>query len=380
MKILQVVSGYPPMIGGVENSVYELVQKLRSQGHDVKVITANMTSRQGEKDVIRLRVLLRLEREWGDLLFCPSILQAIREAKFQIVHTHTPRKLFSEAVTAYKLLSKRKFPYIVSIRLLNTSLTGSTRSIAQIYQKTIEKYMLKNAKFVVVQSMKNKAIMNEVFNIPLDSICIVPNGVDTKLFDPKKYAGKEDITGVKKDAVKSILFVGRLTTQKGLCYLFNALPRIKEKCGDFRLMIIGEGPLKKQLIELSRKLDVANDVVFLGEVKHDIIAEFYSQADVFVMPSLSESFPNVMLEAMAMEKAVVATKVGVVPEVATDKENAILIEPGDEEQIANSVITLFSDASLRKKLGANARKLVEETYTWDSVAKKTLQIYEKALA
>lgn len=379
MKILQVVSGYPPMVGGVENSVYRLVIQLRSLGHEVKVVTAGVGRASPEKDVLRLRVLLKLERDWGDLLFCPTILQAIKDSQFDIVHAHTPRKLFAEAVAFYKLFSTRKFPYVVSVRLLNRSLTGSWMGAAQVYQKTIEKHTLKHARFVIVQTKENKGIVNKDFGIPLDRIRIVPNGVDTELFNPKRCRQEESGT---EDSWKEkiVLFAGRLTTQKGLQYLFKAIPRVEKNFNGVRFYIVGDGPLKKHLQDLAKELNIAGKVVFLGEAKHKDMVKFYSEADIVVLPSLSESFPNVMLEAMSMEKPIVATKVGVIPEVATHKENAILVEPGSCEQIAASIVDLLSSDSLRRWLGTNARKLVKEKYTWEAVAKQTLAIYEEAIA
>jgi glycosyltransferase involved in cell wall biosynthesis len=365
------------MIGGVENSVYMLVSQLRSLGQEVRVVTASANCAKYEKDVVRLPVMLKLERDWGDLLFCPTILQVMRDLQFDIVHAHTPRKLFAEAVALYKLLSKKEFPYVVSVRLLNQSLQGFWVGALRVYQKTVEKHTLEHARFVIAQTKENKRIIHEDFGIPLDRICIIPNGVDTGFFNPKKYCQQETRDGHEE---KTVLFAGRLTNQKGLIYLFNSIPEVEKSCGKVRFHIVGDGPLRTNLQSLAKKLNITDEVIFHGEAKHDGMIKFYSEADIFVLPSLSESFPNVMLEAMSMEKPVVVTRVGAIPEVVTDKENAILVEPGDCEQIATSIVDLLLNDSLRKRLGANARKLVKEKYTWESVAKHTLAIYEEALA
>lgn len=378
MKILQVLSAYPPMVGGVENSVYTLVSNLRRAGNEVSVITSGMYSHGLQDGVWRLRILIRLERDWGDLLFCPTIFNVLRKVDFEIVHAHTPRKLFAEVIPFYKLLSTKKFPYIVSVRLLNESLHGLPMGITKVYQETAEKYMLKNAEYVVVQSAKNREIISEKFNVSPDRIFIIPNAVDTGFYDPQIYRRDEDQERDVNERI--VLALGRLTAQKGFEYLIRAIPIVEASFPEARFWIVGDGPLKSYLQDLSLKLGVAKKVSFLGEVSHDETVELYSKAEVFVMPSLSESFPNVMLEAMAMENATVATKVGVVPELATDRENSMLVNPRSVNQLADSIIVLLSDDSLRRRIGVNARKLVKEKYSWDFVTRKTLQLYQKALA
>ena len=219
LKILQVTSGYPPMLGGVENSVHEMVTRLRSLNNEVNVITAGVMGTGLKDGVWRLPVALKIERSWGDLLFCPSIFNAMSKTSFDLVHAHTPRKLFAESVALYKLFSRRKFPYIVSIRLLNTSLTGFWKGLTDAYQRLVEANVFRYAKFVVVQSEFNKKFVAHNFKIAPEKIQILPNGVDAKIFDPDRMQANNTRKKLGLEGKDVILFSGRLTGQKGVSHL-----------------------------------------------------------------------------------------------------------------------------------------------------------------
>jgi len=380
MRILQVTPGYPPMLGGVENSVHELVNRLRSLNHKVYVVTASPDRPSIDGNVWRMPVRFKLERNWGDLIFCPSILSALKEIPFEIVHTHTPRKLFSEFVALHKLLTRRKFPYIVSVRLLNTSLTPFLDAFSNIYRRTVEKMLFRNAETVIVQTKANKRFLIKNCGIKAEKIEIIPNAVDSglfdpRLFDPDRIREKYEISG---DNI--ILFAGRLTTQKGLEYLLRAIALVKREIQHFKLLLVGKGPQENALKDLSAALGIADYVFFLGDIPHCRMPELYSLADIFVLPSLSESFPNAMLEAMAMEKPVVATRVGVIPEIIVNGESAITVKPGETRQLADEIVRVLSDEKLSKRIAFNGRKLVTTKFTWDYVVGRTVQLYEKALS
>lgn len=379
MRVLEVTSGYPPVPGGVENSVYELVTRLRALNHDVRVITAGVTSRGLEDRVWRLPIALKVEKSWGDIFFCPSILRAIDKTPFELVHAHTPRKLFAEAVSLYKLLSRRKFPYIVSIRLLNASLPGFARGFATVYQKLVEQNVFRNAKYVIVQTKANRQFIIEKCGVEPDRIHIVPNAVDIRVFDPDSIDAQEIRRKHGLEEGKIVLFVGRLTGQKGLTDLLHAIPSIERIVPSVRFLIAGSGPQEELLKREAAMMQTRSRVVFIGNVKHEKIHELYSVADVFVLPSLSESFPNAMLEAMAMRNPVVTTRVGVAPEILENRETGLLIKPGDAVGLAEAITELLTDQNLSRKIGQKALELVRANYSWEKIVDQTLILYKAAL-
>jgi len=379
MKILEVTSGYPPMLGGVENSVYELVRRLRLSNHDVRVITAGTTTTGLKDGVWRLPVALKIERSWGDILFCPSILNALKKTTFEVVHAHTPRKLFAEAVALYKLLSRRKFPYIVSIRLLNTSLPGFWGGLANVYQELVERSVLQHAKYVVVQTKTNKQFVTRNYGIASEKIHILPNAVNTDAYHPDSIQAEEIKKKYGLQDRKIVLFVGRLTTQKGLTYLLHSIPSVRKIVPDVKFVIVGDGPQEGSLRRETIRLGVEPNVSFVGKIEHEKMPEIYSISDVFVLPSLSESFPNAMLEAMSMRNPVVITSVGVAPEILENYKTAILVRPANSAELASKITELLTDNTLSKKLGIAARELVRTKYSWDYVVNQSLKLYKAAL-
>ena len=367
------------MLGGVENSVHEMVTRLRSLNNEVNVITAGVMGTGLKDGVWRLPVALKIERSWGDLLFCPSIFNAMSKTSFDLVHAHTPRKLFAESVALYKLFSRRKFPYIVSIRLLNTSLTGFWKGLTDAYQRLVEANVFRYAKFVVVQSEFNKKFVAHNFKIAPEKIQILPNGVDAKIFDPDRMQANNTRKKLGLEGKDVILFSGRLTGQKGVSHLLRALQLVKKNMSNFVLLLAGDGPQEQMLRELSSRLGIQQDVVFLGKISHKDMPDLYSVADIFVLPSLSESFPNVMLEAMAMRKPIIITKVGVVPEILDSYKTAILVEPASPVELADAIIELETDKGLASKIGQEARALVCKKFTWERVLDQTMRMYEAAL-
>jgi len=173
--------------------------------------------------------------------------------------------------------------------------------------------------------------------------------------------------------------VGRLVSQKGLEFLLEALPSIQKTVPEVRLTVVGDGPMHSHFVEMAKRLHVSSKVTFLGAVPHKEMPRLYHNANVFVMPSLSESFPNVLLEAMAMKKAIVSTRVGVIPEMLKDKETALLVNPRETNELEETILRFLTDDRLALRLGENARKLVE-SYTWESVVAKTLSMYEEVLS
>jgi glycosyltransferase involved in cell wall biosynthesis len=160
------------------------------------------------------------------------------------------------------------------------------------------------------------------------------------------------------DGTRVLLCVGRLSHEKGHADLVRAFPKMRELAGDMRLrlVLVGEGPERPRIEELCRSLNLSDVVTLAGQ--QDDINPFYGIADVFLLPSLSEGCPNVLLEAMAAGVPVVATAVGGVPEVATSGVDAILVKKHDGASLASATIDILKDQRLRDRLVSFAREIV----------------------
>jgi glycosyltransferase involved in cell wall biosynthesis len=173
------------------------------------------------------------------------------------------------------------------------------------------------------------------------------------------------------DQTRVLLCVGRLSREKGHADLVRAFPKVRELAGDspLRLVFVGEGPERPRIEGLCRSLNLTDVVIFAGQ--QDDIDPYYGIADVFLLPSLSEGCPNVLLEAMAAGVPVVATAVGGVPEVATNGRDAILVEKNDTEGLAFATAEILKDRQLRDRLVSYAREVV---------SRKTPETYFKSVA
>jgi glycosyltransferase involved in cell wall biosynthesis len=160
------------------------------------------------------------------------------------------------------------------------------------------------------------------------------------------------------DRTRILLCVGRLSHEKGHADLVRAFPKMVELVGDSRLhlVLVGEGPERRRIEELCRSLSLTDVVTLTGQ--QDDINPYYGIADVFLLPSLSEGCPNVLLEAMAAGVPVVATAVGGVPEIVTSGRDAILVKKHDGAGLAFATAELLKNQRLRERLVSSAREIV----------------------
>jgi 1,4-alpha-glucan branching enzyme len=199
----------------------------------------------------------------------------------------------------------------------------------------------------------------------------IHNGIDLSSFT--------DLRAEEEGEEHTILSVGRLEWRKGYKYLIDAMPNVLSEYTSAKLLVVGVGDQKAHLQRHARKLGIENSVLFLGKVSAERLYSLYHEAEVYVQPSLYEPFGITILEAMSMRKPVVATRVGGIPEIITNGVEGLLVEPGDSLQLAKATTNLFSDSSSRRRLSTNARKRVEREFTWEAIAKKTLEFYTNLL-
>ena len=204
-------------------------------------------------------------------------------------------------------------------------------------------------------------------------------GVDTDLFKkrhikkPKKYTKN-----------KLLLFVGRLSDQKGVQYLIDSMQGIIKYDSKVKLLIIGEGPYGKNLLERVHNTKMQAYVEFLGSKPKLDLAKFYNFADIFIMPSLStktgtEALGLSLLEAMASGCAVIGTKVGGIPFVIKGGYNGLLVKQKDSQDLSHAIIKLLKDKKKSKKFGNNAIKFVRDNYSWDKISKDFIKTYKDLL-
>ena len=176
------------------------------------------------------------------------------------------------------------------------------------------------------------------------------HGVDHEIFQTGTHGRKADEQ--KVDQIKIVGTVTRLREEKGNEYLIRALPMVLRQGADFILLIVGDGPLRRELERLANELGIENHVRFLG-FRSDV-PELLSLFEIQVIPSLTEGFPLSLAEAMAAENAIVATEVGGMKEIGSDGDTVLFVPPKEPEALAEKILYLLKDKELANNMAKNA--------------------------
>jgi glycosyltransferase involved in cell wall biosynthesis len=245
------------------------------------------------------------------------------------------------------------------------------------YLSQVEKEAAKHATLVVTVSRYSSEKIVEFYNVDSAKIRVVPNGVDLEKFQPRKSSEtvKQKI-GVK--GKQCALFVGRLVPRKGLHFLIEAATRVVEENKEIRFVVVGDGPLRNRLISYAKELGIQDYFAFLGEVPDEMLAAFYNCADLFVLPSTQEGQGLALLEAQASGKPVIAFNAGAISETMVQGKTGLLTQPNKDE-LAQAILKLLSDSSLRENMGDSGRKFVSENFSWNSCAERMFNVYNEAI-
>lgn len=306
-----------------------------------------------------------------------------------------PFLIFSEFFTSYKIISKFEIEMIhahwvlpqgfVSVFLKKifkmpviVTIHGSDLfPLKNWLFRSMQEFVVKNVDSVTVNSPAARNELIKRFPYYKNKIQIIPMGIDTNLFKkrairkPSKYSND-----------RLLLFVGRLSDQKGLQYLIDAMPHIIKDEPAAKLLIVGEGSYKKTLNEMIISRNLTMNVEFIGPLAHDDTSYYYNIADIFVMPSLSnktgtESLGLALLEAMASGCAVIGTRVGGIPYTIKDGYNGLLIEQKNSNELSKAIINLLQDKKKSERMGKNAARIVRKKYSWEKVSQEFMKIYKK---
>ncbi len=289
-----------------------------------------------------------------------AVLQFMRMYTRQgvdIVHTHSLADSWS-ASTAAKLSRRR--PRVVRTRHLN----------AAFRNRLLYTFM---AERVITVGESTRRYMITEKGIPEGRVLTIATGVDLTEFDPGK--NRQDLRqelGIPADApVFGTVAVFRHL--KGHRFLLEAVPEIIRSVPGARLLLVGEGPQQKNLLKIVAEKGIGESVIMPGFRKD--IPRALNTMDVFVFPSLQEALGTAILEAMAMEKPVVASRAGGIPELVAEGRTGFLLEPGDPQAIAQKVSVLLKDPGLRQEMGRAGRKFVEAHYDNRSMVERLAELY-----
>jgi glycosyltransferase involved in cell wall biosynthesis len=218
-----------------------------------------------------------------------------------------------------------------------------------------------------------KKFMVEEIRLPEEKIAVIYNGVDVGRFDIQvERKMVRDALGLAEGDLACVT-VARLDAQKGVRYLIEAARKVVEDKPNVKFLVVGDGPLRGSLEMLSEKLGLTEHVFFLGK-KADI-ARLLKASDVFVLPSVWEGFPNVVLEAMASGLPVIATKTSGTPEAVAEGETGLLVEPKDSDGLAEAILKSLSDLRKLRGMGVCGRKRAEECFSVEKMIRENEKLY-----
>jgi len=252
-----------------------------------------------------------------------------------------------------------------------------------------EELILKRANAVIASTPQEVKNILDLYHVTGENIELIRTGVDKRLFRP---IDKE--TAVKKTGIvfkNIILFVGRITKAKGLRILVKALAKVKKEFNeDIKLLVIGgdnsgvmhskeESKEKKHLKRLIKKLDLKDNVIFLGPVNRELLPYVYAISDVCAVPSLYESFGLVAVEAMSCGTPVIASKVGGLAHTVIDGYSGLHFLPGRSDHLAKAILKLVTDSEKMEKIGINARLRTAREFGLERTVKQIKSLYELLL-
>ena len=382
MRILQVVPTYYPAVryGGPVRSVHGLAKALVRRGHDVHVYT---TSVDGDQDLdVQLGCPIRLDGVQIEyfgvpalrrLFWAPMLGRRLRESvrEFDIVHLHSVYLWPTWA--AARAARSVSVPYFISPRgmLVEELIRRKSRWAKTAWIELIERRSLEAAAGVHVTS-EIEATEIERLGLKARAVHCIGNGVEW----PEHYAALS--AGPFAEVPRPYaLFLSRINWKKGLDRLIRAWSGVRE----LHLLVIGndEEDYLPRLRALVDEQGVANRVHFLGPATDEAKWSLYEGASVFVLPSYSENFGNVVAEAMAMACPVVIT-----PEVGLAKlvreVGCGIVCPGEPPAIADAINTIAGDTSMRGAMGARGQMTIRQRLSWDAVARSMEEAYQRAAA
>ena len=375
MKILQVVQFFSPSCGGSVKITNNLSEGLAKLGHEVTIITTDFKFdkeyvKSIEKEgvtVIPFHCLTNIE----SFLISPSIKKWFKEniENFNIIHMHNFRSYQNNVVHRYA--KKYDVPYVLQAH-------GSVlpffakQKLKKLYDVIWGYDILRNASKVIALT-KIEAEQYKKMGVSADKIEIIPNGVDLSLFDrlPKKGTFR-DKYGITADT-KIVLYLGRLHKIKGIDLLIAAFSKVQKEVPVSKLVIAGPDDGCLHILQKQADLSkIGRNILFTGPLYGEDKFAAYVDANVYVLPSIYEAFPNTVLEAWACGTPVIVTDRCGIAEVV-DKIGYVV--EYDKSQLTDAILELLGCDSLSVELGAKGKKLMKEEFNLDDLVKKFEKVY-----
>lgn len=394
MRLLILTSAFPRWSGDDTTPfVRHFAENMAERSTDVVVVAphhhgARTREQLGEKIRVR-RFRYFLPPRQADIAYggnavsrvSRSPLYALKLASFLAVSLL--RAVFNRAsvVNAHWLIPQGVVAVLAAVltrqKVVVTVHGGDVFSLNSPLLRRVKRFALRRADAVVVNSSATRAACLDLY--PGREYETIPMGVDTERFRPQPKSaelvsryGLGDFT---------VLFVGRLTEDKGVGYLLRALHQLKASGATFTALIVGSGDQEVELKEYVAEHGLADVVVFTGWVPSEQLVDYYNTADVFVGPSIvgskgwEEALGLVFIEALATGLPVITTRTGGIGDVVEDGITGFMVDQRSSEQLVDSLTALYEDRELLHRLSRNGRAVVEKRFSWTTVADRYADVF-----
>jgi len=367
MRIVMLTPYWLSTTGGITTYVYNLVEELKKRPEN-KVIVVTCDASPGV-----------ITAHGNKLVLVMKITKILRKIKPNVIHCHVHRILLLGAVL-YKMLFNREVGVIFTFhsqrpRIL-FSKNAKIRTKSWWRRKIINCELEKCDIITCVSAALAEKVMS--YGLSIKGFVITPPGVTKKDVLPGQIVQFRKDYGLE-GAFPIICTVGVLVFDfkvKGMEILIEAFAKIVAIYPDAKLLIIGDGPYRRNLENFREQAGMQNSVIFTGNIENPFAALLVS--DIYCHVALYEALPIALLEAMISGKPVVATNVGGIPEIVTPGQDGILVEP-NERDVANALLSLLKNADMAKRLGESARISVSKKFRWSDTADHFMSLYRRSL-
>ncbi len=356
--------------GGVNQHIVHLADEFEQAGHFVRIIAPCSDAQRCEDEDARLICIgkprrIRTSGSVARITFSwrwnEDVDAVLEEGQFDVVHMHEP------------LIPSLTFQFLRQAETLRVGTFHAARDGGHLVYATGKRIMKRWFRRLDGKIAVSNAASRLIGRYFAGYYNIIPNGIDLS-----RFSGEHEHIPALDDGKRNLLFVGRLEKRKGAKYLLRAFVGIHARHPNTRLIVVGEGGLRKGY-ERAMKAAGVEDVVFAGFVPEAELPRYYASADICCSPATGhESFGIVLLEAMASGKPVVASNIDGYAQVLTHGVEGLLVRPKDPDAIAQAVEQLLNSPETRMAMGEKGRLRAQE-FSWERVAQRVLSYYERLL-
>jgi glycosyltransferase involved in cell wall biosynthesis len=305
-------------------------------------------------------------RPFNDLayVFKAFLLAYLRRREFDVIQVHIAGTAMIPAFMISKIAGK---PYVVTCHGSDIRIFRKKAAV-----RLLQKILLPKASYVVAVSKEIRDLLIKEYGLSSQSIKLISNGYDEALV--KRLLARPSNNAFRK--TPSLVFVGSLREVKDPLNLIETFKVISDRVKNIHLQIVGDGHLREAVEKKIKCYKLQDRVTLHGWIHHQRALEVVASSEIYISTSVEEGLPTSLIEAMALEKAVVTTGVGGVPEIITNGVNGLLTPPRSPERMAQLVENLLKDPILAERLGKAAAESVRD-FSWNRIAQKYQNIYQR---